>query len=93
MIKIIETNLMLDDKLNNFQSRVIEVESWEYVIEQFTSEDIKHPETHYDIYGRYSGTIVPRFAQIENLEYDENRLTCDVVIFNGRRTKKLIERY
>lgn len=52
MIQIIETNLMLDDKLDNFQSRVIEVESWDYVISQFIQNDVKHPKIHYDIHGR-----------------------------------------
>ena len=46
MIQIIETNLMLDKKLNNFQSRVIEVESWDYVIKQFTSNDIINPKSY-----------------------------------------------
>ncbi|MGU8921452.1 hypothetical protein ACV3UV_12145 [Clostridium perfringens] len=91
MIQIIETNLMINDKLNNFQSRVIEVESWDYIIKQFTSEDIKNPKVHYDIYNRYSGVIVPRAAKIENLKYNNYRLTCDILTSNGRKTKKLIE--
>lgn len=92
MIQIIETNLMLDEKLNNFQSRVIEVESWDYVVEQFTSSDVVNPKGHYDIHNRYSGAIVPRMAVIENLEYDDNRLSCNV-LHNGRKMRKLIERF
>ena len=93
MIQIIETDLMLDKKLNNFQSRVIEVESWAYVIEKFTSDDVVNPKNHYDIHNRYSGVIVPRMAVIENLEYDDNRLSCDVLTYNGHKIRKLIERF
>ena len=93
MIQIIETNLMLDKKLNNFQSRVIEVESWDYVVEQFTSDDVVTPKTHCDIHNRYSGVIVPRMAVIDNLEYDDNRLSCNVLTCNGHKIRKLIERF
>lgn len=93
MIQIIETNLMLDDKLDNFQSRVIEVESWDYVISQFIQNDVKHPKIHYDIHGRYSGVIVPRMAKITNLRYDENRLSCDVMTWNRKVIRKFIERF
>lgn len=93
MIQIIETNLMLNEELNNFQSRVIEVESWDYVISQFIQKDVKHPKIHYDIRGRYSGVIVPRMAKITNLKYDENRLSCNVMTWNGKVIKKLIERF
>ena len=92
MIQIIETNLMLDKKLNNFQSRVIEVESWDYVIKQFTSNDIIDPKSHYDIHNRYSGVIVPKGAVIYNLEYDDNRLSCNVLAY-GHKIRKLIERF
>ena len=93
MIQIIETNLMLNEKLNNFKSRVIEVESWDYVIEQFVSKDIVCPKVHYDIHNRYSGVIVPRMAVIENLEYDDNKLSCNVLTYNGHKIRKLIERF
>lgn len=93
MVQIIETNLMIDEKINNFQSRVIEVESWDYVIEQFISKDIVSPKIHYDINNRYSGVITPRMAVIENLEYDNNRLSCNVLTYDKRRIRKLIERF
>ncbi|MDM0660013.1 hypothetical protein QTH47_12885 [Clostridium perfringens] len=91
MIQIIETNLMIDDKLNNFQSRLIEVESWDYVIKQFISKDVKNLKVHCDIHNRYVGEIVPRAVKIENLKYNDYRLTCDVIRFDGKRIKKLIE--
>lgn len=88
MVKIIETNY---DKIS-FQSRVIEVESWEYIIKQFTAEEIKHPKTFKDVYrNKYLGVIRPKLSKIENLKYDESRLMCDVILFNKERYKKLIE--
>lgn len=92
MIRIIETNY----NEVSFQSRTIDVESWQYVIDQFTPNEgeLTCPKIHKDIYRGYSGVIRPRFSKIENLKIDDKcwRLMCDVITFNGRRrSKKLIE--
>lgn len=90
MIRIIETNY----NEVSFQSRIIDVESWEHLINQFTPNEgeLRHPKIHKDIYGGYSGVIRPRFSRIENLKVDNyRRIMCDVITFNGRRSKKLIE--
>jgi hypothetical protein len=89
MIKIIETNLFKD--FSSFQSRVIEVESWEYVIKQFIGEN-KIPKIHTDVNGHYSGVIRPRFSKVKNLKYDGDKLMCDVEDFTHNMRKKLIER-
>ena len=87
MVKIIETNYNEE----SFQSRIIEVESWEYVIKQFTEEEIKAPKIHRDIFNsEISGAIRPKMSTIENLKYDYFRLSCDV-IYNCGRIKKLIQ--
>ena len=90
MIRIIETNY----NEVSFQSRIIDVESWQYIIDQFTPAEgeLHYPKIHKDILNRYSGVIRPRFSKIENLKIDDyHRLMCDVITFNGRRSKKLIE--
>lgn len=104
MIKVIETHVMItdDNKIkrmkydneynpNIFQSRVIEVESWDKVIEIFTSERYDECEQFTDIFGRYEGSLRQRESKIENLNYDNGRLTC-IVNTHKCRVQKLIER-
>ncbi len=90
MIRIIETNL--NDC--SFQSRVIDVESWQYVIDQFIPNygELTCPRIHRDTFTGYEGVIRPRFSKVENLNCEEyGRLMCDVIIFGNMRTKKLIQ--
>lgn len=89
-IKIIETNVFED--FSSFQSRVIEVESWDYIINLFTSaEENTKPDVFDDIFNSKStGVILPRQSRIENLQYDDFRLSCDVICYT--RNKKLIQR-
>jgi hypothetical protein len=88
MIKVIETNLMLNsiNNIEDHQSRVIEVESWEsYVAE------IKEGKSVYrkSIFGCLDGCSLPEKAQVENLMYDEYHLDCTVIDRHGFISKKL----
>ena len=89
MIKVIETNLSIDNenKLRDFQSRVIEIDSWEDII-----QEIKDCKTviRNSVLGCLSGTTIPRESKIENLTYDDFHLSCDVINYAGMKTKKLI---
>lgn len=89
MIRIIETNLILDDndKIIDHQSRVIEVNSWE----KFVNE-IKNQETvdRISIFGDLRGVTIPKKAKIENLKYDDKTISCDVTTYMGNKIKKLI---
>lgn len=91
MIRIIETNL--NDC--SFQSRVIDVESWQYVIDQFVPDcvGLTYPKIHRDTFTKgYEGVIRPRFSKVENLNCEEyGKLMCDAITYNGMRTKKLIQ--
>lgn len=89
-IKIIEINVFED--FSSFQSRIIEVESWDYIINLFTSaEENTRPDVFNDIFNSKStGVILPRQSRIENLQYDDFRLSCDVICHT--RNKKLIQR-
>jgi len=79
MIKIIETNLSLDDNDNDniidHQSRVIQVESWEDYI-----NEIKEGISVFrkSILGCLSGCTIPKQSRVENLIYDNLHLLCDV---------------
>jgi hypothetical protein len=87
MIKIIETNLNND----SFQSRVIEVESWKYIIDQFINDEKICTKIHKDIFNSgYIGVIRPMLSCIENLKYDDKRLSCDIIYYKGR-ARKLIQ--
>lgn len=88
MVKIIETNLSLDNENNirDFQSRVIEAESWDSFI-----DEIKNGKTvlRNSILGSMSGCTLPRQSKIEELIYDDRHLSCNVINYAEQKTKKL----
>ena len=89
MIKVIETNLSIDnnDNIADHQSRVIEVESWEEII-----NEIKECKTvsRRSICGCLDGCTIPKKSKVVNLKYDDIHLSCDVYNYFGVKTKKLI---
>jgi hypothetical protein len=76
MIKVIETNLSISDtgEIKDHQSRVIEVESWDY----YTNE-IKEARViiRSSIIGSLHGTSIPSQAKVENLTYDDFHLSIN----------------
>lgn len=93
MRKVIETNISLDNVGNqaDFQSRVIEVESWESYI-----EEIKNPTSKVksDVFGCLNGTIMPRFTKASNLVYSDFHLSCyfsNQFGLNGKKLAYLID--
>ena len=91
MIKIIETNLSIykhdeDHTIKDFQSRVIEVDSWEEYIQEIKDAKVV---VRSSILGSLHGTTIPYNARIENLTYDDFHLDCDVVNRFGMNSKKL----
>jgi len=90
MVKIIETNFQLHN--NSFQSRVVEVESWEYIINLFKQDEVNKVDNFQDVYNNYyEGVIRPKFSKIKDLKIEDDRLTCKVVIYDGRESMKLIQ--
>ncbi|WP_440110157.1 hypothetical protein [Paenibacillus sp. QZ-Y1] len=87
MVKVIETNLsMVDGQIYDFQSRVIEVSSWE----DFKNEFIENVSvTRNACMGSMFGTTIPQGATIENLEYRDNILQCDIYSYSDVHTKKI----
>ena len=92
MVKIIETNISYEIKpystkyLHDFQSRVIEVESWDSYINEII--DGKYV-TRDCIIGNLYGASFPREATIDDLTYNEQTLKCEIYDYRGDRTTKL----
>ena len=91
MIKVIETNLSIyknDENytIKDFQSRVIEVDSWDEYI-----QEVKHSKVvvRNSIFGSLHGTTIPHDANVYNLTYDDLHLDCDIVNRFGIESKKL----
>ena len=90
MIKIIETNLSLDnnDNIVDHQSRVVEIENWNDYI-----EEIKKCKSVFrnSILGCFSGyTISTKQLNVKNLKYDDLHLSGDIYDSIGmNKTKKL----
>lgn len=88
MINIIETNISYDnnDNIKDFQSRIIKYESWKEFVtlfEKYSGEACGYCN------GTMIGNVLPKSAQIYNLEFDENHLKCDIKLWIGFKQKKL----
>lgn len=89
MIKVIETNISLypNGDMADFQSRVIEVESWDGIVDEIKSA--KSVNRHAYI-GSLYGVTLPKFCTIENIEYNDRQLQCVVTSYDNRRAVKLL---
>ncbi|MEI2465116.1 hypothetical protein [Niallia taxi] len=90
MVKIIETNLSIMDwdgeVIADHQSRVIEVSSWQdFIVEIKEAKTVERPS----VIGSMHGNSVPRECRVDNLQYDEKHLSCDIIYGNGVKSKKL----
>ncbi|GAB6989496.1 hypothetical protein [Paenibacillus pini] len=87
MVKVIKTNLsMVDNHIHDFQSRVIEVSSWEDFKNEFIN-NVSVPRKA--CIGGMFGTTIPQSASIENIVYRDNILKCDIYSYSGEHTKKI----
>lgn len=93
MIKVVESNTINNKGIKSIQTRIIEVPSWKFIIDVFTEEDNHELYSFIDVDGRYEGVIRPKLSKINNLVYDNTKLTCDVILFNNHVVKKTIEKY
>lgn len=90
MIKVIETNY--NSQSNYFQSRVIEVDSWEYIIDIFLQDEVIDWKDFDSLdEGYYYGLIRPLKSHIYDLKYDNNKLSCKVELYNKTIIHKFIE--
>jgi len=88
MIKVIETNLSVDNEntIKDHQSRVIEVESWEDYIQEI--KDAKSVSRN-SVLGNLHGNTIPSSAVVEIISLDDFHLDCDIVNRFGILSKKL----
>lgn len=79
MVYIIETNLsMKNDVIMDFQSRVIEVPSWEEYCAMYENYSGQACNIGKSI-TQLCGNNINSHRIIENLEYDDFHLSCDMV--------------
>ncbi len=94
MIKIIETNISLDENnlMKDHQSRVIEASSWdEYVNYYEENIETNRAESNFKSLTRLIGSSLPKYGEIFELKYDDFHLSCYVI--NGfHKTLKLAYR-
>ena len=87
MIKIKEMNV---SESGSIQERIIEVENWDYILNQFKNKQ-RDGKIYRDIEtGNMMGSILPKVFDITNLSYNDKELRCNVVIFDGSIRKKII---
>lgn len=88
MVKVIETNMIIGNyrRIFDFQSRVIEVESWEAIVKEIVDAESVSRNA---VIGTMFGYTIPRNAKVENVDYDSNTLKCDVLNYAGERSQKL----
>ena len=91
MIKVIETNLSIDNEntIKDHQSRVIEVDSWEDYIQEI--KDAKSVSRN-SVLGSLHGNTIPNNAVVEIISLDDFHLDCDIVNRFGILSKKLVYR-
>lgn len=94
MVKIIETNISYkDNEIADHQSRVIEVDEWDFYTRIFDEYNPNlYPIQFESIIGNVWGGCVPKHAKITHLEYDDYHLKCDMRLYNGFRQTKLAYR-
>jgi len=91
LIKVIETNLMLDSygEVTDHQSRMIEVKGWSKLIEEIQNKDVIIRKS---FLGNLEGVCIPKNSSVYQIDFSENHGTCIVVNYLGHKTKKLFFR-
>jgi len=88
LINIIETNISTDGNIRmvDFQSRIIEVDSWDSYVNEIGNGDSVSRRASVGWQDGYS--ILPG-CRIENFSYNDHTLKCDVYNRDGLHSKKL----
>ncbi len=90
-MQVIETNISSDFEwcIRDYQSRVIEVPSWQEYIDLFTNYDGTVNGKDYKTSSHMYGSVLPSNCKIMNLKYDTYHLSCKLVSFDETYTMKL----
>ena len=83
-MKIIETNYHNE---RDFQSRIIEVDSWYQYINHYIN--YKGEATGDYNNSIYRGYVLPKNAKIDSLKYDDNKLMCTITCWNNNKIIRL----
>jgi uncharacterized protein (DUF4213/DUF364 family) len=91
MVKVIETNLIIgtDNEMKDFQSRVIEVDNWSDFVKEIQECNTVN---RFAVLGNLCGVTMLRSSKVENLIYDDSKLSCDVLNYADIKTRKLCYR-
>ena len=93
-MQLVEINISsyIDGNINylaDMQARVIECESWGKYISYFTEYNGEAVGDYISINGNLRGFVLPRRAEIYDLECDDHKLTCTVYNYANQATKKI----
>lgn len=95
-MKIVETNISYEGfTFHDHQTRVLEIDSWEdycnlyrnYNGEAIRDEDVKFKDVYNTL---LKGCVLPKNANIVSLKIDDFHLTCDLDLWNGTPSHKLV---
>ena len=90
-MKIVETNISYSSKrLEDHQSRVLEVPSWDEYCDLYRNYNGDYNGDKYkSVFNQMIGCVMPKNARITDLRIDEFHLTCHIYLFNGYPQYKL----
>lgn len=90
-MKIVETNISYSFAgLEDHQSRVLEIPSWEEYCDLFRNYDGEHNGDKYKcMFNQMMGCVMPNNATITDLRIDEFHLTCHIKLSTGFTECKL----
>lgn len=93
-MQIVEINISsyIDDNIDymaDMQARVIECESWEKYVGYFTEYNGEAIGDYASINGNLIGFVLPKMAEIYDLEYNDHKLVCTVYNYANQPTKKI----
>ena len=90
MVRIIESNLSLDDdkNLKDHQSRIVLANCWEDYINAFINYNGQRVEK-FKSETFLSGCSIGQQCKIENLKYDKFHLSCEIIKWNNTKDTRI----
>lgn len=90
-MKIVETNISYSsDRLEDHQTRIIEVPSWNEYCDLFRNYNGDCNGRDYKcVFSSLLGCVMPKNTKILDLRIDDSHLTCHFQLWNGIKEYKL----
>lgn len=92
MVRIIETNLSIDDNniVKDHQSRIIEAKSWNAYVDYYKHNiEPRREHSNFKSLTNMFGDSLPRYGDITEFKYDNFHLSCYHINPYGFKTMKL----